>query len=235
MAAGRAASVVGALALSEVPTILEIAPGAPTILADPLIAVASRVVLDSSRVPLERVAEIAQRTRAPIGDRAFVRAFSWRELIARFFDDRVEAARSIRRVEIERALSDRHDPAALLVGWLASRLGWKLVGKDAAVDPRGDRVAIVTRAYEGGDLAPGELSAVRIGTSLGGAPLDLACTREGGRRAVRWHMSGARTAEHEHPLGYRDEGWVLLKTIESTEGDQVYREAALAAADWSSR
>ena len=35
-----------------------------------------------------------------------------------------------------------------------------------------------------------------------------------------------------HPVGYKDEAWVLVKALDSTEGDRVYREAVLAAADW---
>ena len=52
---------------------------------------------------------------------------------------------------------------------------------------------------------------------------------------VRWTMEGARTAAHDHPLGFRDETWVLIKTIDAIEGDAVYRASALAAADWSAR
>jgi hypothetical protein len=46
-------------------------------------------------------------------------------------------------------------------------------------------------------------------------------------------MRGARSASHEHRLGFRDESWVLVKAIDGVASDQVYREAVLAATEWS--
>lgn len=233
MAAPRAASVLGALALAEVPTIVELAKGAPTTLADALVKTADRVIVDSAHTTVTRIAELAGKTRAPIADRAFVRTFSWRELIARFFDDAPAAAQEIRAVEIERSSDGKHDPSALLVGWLASRLGWRFEGPGEAVDARGRKVSIAIRA--GHDLAPGELGSIRIAASLGGEPLELRCVRKGSEHAVRWSMSGAREDAHDHPLGFRDEGWVLRKAIDATESDRVYREAVVAAAAFLAR
>lgn len=235
MAAGRAGSVLSTLALSEVPMILEIGRGAPGVIVDPLVKIADRVVVDSAHTAVGRIAEIARKARAPIADRAFVRAFSWRELVARFFDEATEAARSIRKVTIERASDGKHDPAALFLGWLASRLGWRFESPAKAVDAKGEPVEIQVGPPRVEGVAVGEIAGVRIAAMLGGEPLDLVCERAGGERAVRWSMSGARTAHHEHPLGFRDEGWVLLKAIDSTESDGAYREAVLAAADWGGR
>src|SRR3569832_2252087 len=83
-----------------------------------------------------------------------------------------------------------------------------------------------------GDLHGGEIAAVRLVTALDNRPLFCACERRDGDRVVRWSMTGPRSSTHEHPLGFRDEGWVLRKTIDSTEGDAVYREAVIAAAEW---
>ena len=52
---------------------------------------------------------------------------------------------------------------------------------------------------------------------------------------MRWSLAGPRSAAHEHPLGFRDEGWVLTKALDSMEGDRVYRDAVLAAAEWAKR
>jgi hypothetical protein len=46
-------------------------------------------------------------------------------------------------------------------------------------------------------------------------------------------MRGARSASHEHRLGFRDESWVLVKAIDGVASDRVYREAVLAATEWS--
>lgn len=232
MAAVRAASVVSALSLSEVPTIVEIGRGAPGSLSDALVRIADRVIVDSAHTTATRIAELAGKTRAPLADRAFVRTFSWREFVARFFDDAPGAEKTIGRVEIERAPSDRGDPAALLLGWLASRLGWRFEGAARAVDEEGVPVEILVSAPAAREVPAGELAAVRITAAIDGRPLFCEVSRKDGERVVRWSMSGTRPSRHEHPLGFRDEGWVLRKAIDSAEADRVYRASVLAAAAW---
>lgn len=233
MASVRAASVLAALSLSEVPTIVEIGRGAPAPLTDALVKIADRVIVDSAHTAASRIAELAARTAAPFGDRAFVRTFSWREMVARFFDEAPGAERAIGRVEIERTTEGRADPAALLLGWLGSRLGWRFESATRAVDAEGLPVDLAVRAPAAGDLGPGEIGAVRLTTAIDGRPLFCEVARKHDERGVRWSMSGPRSARHEHPLGFRDEGWVLRKAVDSTEGDPVYRAAVVAAAEWS--
>jgi hypothetical protein len=79
----------------------------------------------------------------------------------------------------------------------------------------------------------GDIAAVRLIAALDGRPLFCSCERRGAERAVHWRMSGPRSAVHDHPLGFRDEGWVLGKAIDSVEADPVYRAAVLAAAEWA--
>jgi glucose-6-phosphate dehydrogenase assembly protein OpcA len=234
MAAVRAPSVLSALALSEVPTIVEVQRGAPGPLVDGLVRAADRVIVDSAQTSVGRIAEIARKTAAPLADRAFVRSFTWRDLTARFFDEAPAAARAVGRVEIERAPGERTDPAALLLGWLGSRLGWHFESATRARDPEGLPVDIVVReAPASRDLPAGEIAAIRMVAALEGRPLFCACERTASERAVCWTLSGPRTAEHRHPLGFRDEGWVLGKAIDSVEADHVYRDAVLAAAEWA--
>jgi glucose-6-phosphate dehydrogenase assembly protein OpcA len=237
MAAERAASVVRALALPEVPVVLEAAAGAPSLLIDALAPICDRVIVDSAHMPLARVAEVIERAGGPVADRAFVRTFSWRELTARFFDEAPSAARAIRRVTVGRTTGGKVDPTALFIGWLASRLGWSFNTntKYSATDAAGRPVEIALADEPRADVPPGVLTSVRIATEIDGAPLELRCARTDAPGIVRWTMEGARTLCHEHPLGFRDETWVLIKAIDALEGDRVFREAALAAADWSAR
>jgi glucose-6-phosphate dehydrogenase assembly protein OpcA len=235
MAAARAPSVLGALALSEVPTIVEVGKGAQATLVDALVRTADRVIVDSAHTPVARVADIAHKTAAPLADRAFVRTFSWRDLTARFFDEARGAERAIGRVEIVRAPTDRSDPAALVIGWLASRLGWRFEGGRRAVDASGMPVEILVSRSAEADLSPGEIDAIRIVAAMDGRPLFCACERKAGERAVRWSLGGARSSTREHPLGFRDEGWVLRKAIDATEADAAYREAAIAGAAWAAK
>jgi len=233
VAAARGASVLSALALSEVPTIVELGKGAPATLADALVKGADRLIVDSAHTSVGRIAELAGKTRAPLGDRAFVRTFSWREFVARFFDEAPGAERAIGRVEIERTTAERSDPAALLLGWLASRLGWRFESDTLARDAEGMPVEIVVKAPAGQELAPGEIAAIRLTTAIDNRPLFCGCQRKQGERVVRWTMSGPRSVAHEYAIGHRDEGWVLLKAIDSPEADPVYRAAVMAAAAWA--
>lgn len=233
VAAARSASVLGALSLSEVPTIVEIGRGAPAPLCDTLVTIADRVIVDSAHTSVGRIAELVHKTHAPFGDRAFVRTFSWREFTARFFDEAPGAERAIGRVEIERTPAERGDPAALLLGWLASRLGWRFESLSRAVDAQGMPVDVVVRSPSSQELPPGEIAAVRITTAIDNRPLFCEVARLDGDRIVRWSLTGPRSARHDHPLGFRDENWVLLKAIDSAEADRVYRAAVLAAAEWA--
>jgi glucose-6-phosphate dehydrogenase assembly protein OpcA len=235
MSALRASSVIGALALSEVPTIFEVGKGAPPALVGELSKVAARVVVDSSHTSVTRIAEIARATRAPVADRAMVRAFSWRELIARFFDEAPDAAFAVRAVEIERTPGGAQEPAALLLGWLGARLGWTFEAKTEACGKGGIRIAIRLADTARSDLGPGEITSIQITSEIDGVELVGRCERSGDPRVVAWSLDGARKTSHQHALGYRDETWVLLKAIDATEGDVVYKETVVKAAEWRAR
>ena len=234
MAALRAASVISALSLSEVPTIVELGKGAAGPLADALAKSADRVIVDSAHTSVTRLADLAEKTRAPIADRAFVRGFSWRELTARFFDEAPGAERAIGRIEIERSPMEHRDPAAIFLGWLASRLHWRFDRSSRAIDIMGMPVEVIVRPPASSDAPPGELTAVRLIAAIDGRPLFCGVERLEGSRSVSWWMSGPRSSRHTLSLGYRDEGWVLRKAIDSSEGDRVYREAVMAGAEWAS-
>jgi glucose-6-phosphate dehydrogenase assembly protein OpcA len=235
MSAARAPSVLAALSLGEVPTIVEVGRGAQATLVDALVRTADRIVVDTAHTPLARVADIAHKTAAPIVDRAFVRTYAWRDLTARFFDEAPGAERAIGRVEIERNPTDRTDPAALLLGWLGSRLGWRFEAADRAVDAGGMPVEILVRSAAEGGVTPGEIDAIRFVAAIDGRPLFCACERKEGERAVRWRLSGARSARRELALGFHDEGWVLRKALDDTSADAAYRQAAIAGAAWASK
>lgn len=233
MSATRAASVVRSLALAEVPIVVESGPGAPGMLVDVLAPIADRVIVDTEHTPVARVEELIRRAAGAVADRAFVRTFSWRELTARFFDHALEATCCIRRVEIARTPGGKQEPAALFLGWLASRLGWVLSSRSSAKDVNGGSIEIALAEDPRTDVGPGALTGVRIGAELRGAGLELECARTEAPGVVRWSMSGARSAVHEHRLGFRDETWVLVKAIDGAMSDRAYREAVLAATEWS--
>lgn len=171
-----------------------------------------------------------------------IRTYAWRELTARFFDDAVAALAQVRRVEVARTPAralvagalggGSQDPAALLLGWLASRLGWTFRGRTEAVDSAGEPVELVLSTDERTDIGPGQLTALRLRCVLGGQPLDCLLERTTAAASARWKMRGARNADREHALGHKDETWVAVKAIDAREGDAVTRETLLAAAAW---
>jgi glucose-6-phosphate dehydrogenase assembly protein OpcA len=235
MAALRAGSVIGALSLAEVPTIFEVGKGAPAALVNELSKTAARIIVDSAHTPAMRIDEIARTAAAPVADRAMVRGFSWRELVARFFDGASATAQAIRTVEIGRTGGGAQEPAAMLLGWLGSRLGWTFESRTLARARSGEPVTIALAESGRTDLGPGELTAVRLEATEGGAGLEACCERTADPSIVSWSLKGARSETHQHALGFRDETWVLVKAIDATDGDRVYKEAFAKAAEWSAR
>jgi glucose-6-phosphate dehydrogenase assembly protein OpcA len=231
-AATRAASVVAALAIAEVPLVVEAAPGAPSILVDDLAKRADRVIVDSALVPVVRLAEIARETSAPLADRAWVRTFTWRELVARFFDEAPEDVRRIRRVEIAHTPGSKGEVHAILLGWLGSRLGWRFESRGRAVSASGEGIELAVVEEPRSGLEPGQVVAIRLGADVAGGRVDLAVERTEVIRTVRWSMRGAKSAEHMHPLGFRDETWVAGKALDDRACDAVYRATVVAAAEW---
>lgn len=230
MVAPRIRSVLGALALPEIAVIAEIGPGAPNGLADALVQAADRVIVDSSHTSFRRIRDLALLANAAVVDRAFIRQHSWRELCARMFDDIVPALSSVAAIEITSApRPGAPDPALLLLGWFASRIGMSPVAPGRLSHPSGrSAVWSVKPAAEG---PPGEIAGVRFEASLDGEPLSLSCERAARSGSLLTRRRGALASEHEHALGHHDETWVLRKAIDSRGADAVYRAAVMIAAD----
>ena len=121
-------SVIGPLVVPDLTTVAWSLHRDRTAL-DALLEIAQVVLCDSADEPevadaLARAGELSER--AYVVDLAWLRATPWRERAAALFDSpgRSDALKSIRVVAV------RHHPesvpaAALLVGWLGSRLGWR--------------------------------------------------------------------------------------------------------------
>ncbi|MBK8259003.1 MAG: glucose-6-phosphate dehydrogenase assembly protein OpcA [Polyangiaceae bacterium] len=235
VAASRAGSVVRTLALAELPTVVEVGAGAPQPLVDAVAGKFDRLVVDSGKLSSSTLAALARTAPCPIADRGMVRTFAWRELVARFFDGSQGALADIRRVEVHRPRqhsSAACDPAALMFGWFASRLGWTFVGRGAARDARGELVDLVVGDDDREGVSSHQPTGVSVRCVLNGESLDCSLDRIDGSAAARWKMRGAINADREHALGFKDETWVLVKAIDSKEGDRVTRDVLLAAAQW---
>jgi glucose-6-phosphate dehydrogenase assembly protein OpcA len=233
MVAPRIRSVLRALVLPEIAVIAEVGPGAPNGLVDALVQAADRVIVDSAHTSFRRIRDVALLADAAVVDRAFIRQHSWRELCARLFDDIVPALSCVSSIEVTSApRAGAPDPALLLVGWFASRLGMSPAGPGRLSHPSGQSADWSVRAGEAGPA--GEIVRVRFEAMLDGEPVTLSCERAPGTRSLHTKRCGARASEHEHALGHHDETWVLRRAIDRRGADPVYRQAVMIAAQLES-
>jgi glucose-6-phosphate dehydrogenase assembly protein OpcA len=122
-------TIVDPLVVSDLPTLLWSPHGHPEAV-DTLLALAQAVLVDSIDEPvwrdaLDRASSLSEK--AYVVDLAWLRSTPWRERIAATFDP---AGMRPELADIS-GVTVRHHPdstlaAMLLIGWLGSRLGWKL-------------------------------------------------------------------------------------------------------------
>jgi len=174
----RVASCVAALCATDVPTTLvwlgRVHAGDPAF--EPLARDAARIVLDARRGSIASLAGVvywararAEGDRPGIADLAWTRLAPWQELCARMFDE--PALRGLSQRVTRVTLRQAGTPGAplgsagvLLLGWLATRLGWKagsLAGKLRLTRGDGD-VRVVLRAERRDGEAPGSLLGVTV-------------------------------------------------------------------------
>jgi glucose-6-phosphate dehydrogenase assembly protein OpcA len=144
------ATIADPLVISDLPTLLW-SPGGHPRAADELLALAQAALIDSTdeaesssagwHESIERACALSERVY--VVDLAWLRSIPWRERIAATFDPQ--------RMRAELAclsgVSVSHHPdstiaATLMVGWLASRLGWQL-----------DRAQLLERSGREGELS----------------------------------------------------------------------------------
>jgi len=211
-------TIADPLVVTDLPTLLWSPHGHHEIVQE-LLAMSQAVLLDSVEEPdareaLERALSLSEQ--AYVVDLAWLRSTPWRERVAGAFD-----SPSLRR-ELAQITSVcvRHHPAstaaaALMVGWLASRLGWQ--GQPLSADDG----TIAGLASTGGqqvklrlDVAPElqipGLQSVELQTASG---LDLTLSRGSGGLRARWREGGGRPREWTIAGASRGEGGVLGEGI----------------------
>jgi glucose-6-phosphate dehydrogenase assembly protein OpcA len=234
----RAGSLLAALSLPELPTVVLSLAGAPPILADALAPMADRFIVDTRTTPLARVASIAASARGYLADLGWIESFPWRELTARFFDDPTTRPMltAISRVEIRhgwRADGATATDARLYAGWLASRLGWNLTGAGSARAPHGT-VAIDVEADPAVPHQAGTLLSVTLRGHVGGAEACARVERAPEDAGYSWSVAigDSPPIARRHGLSPRDETWLLVRALDASEPDHVLRAAIASAAGW---
>jgi len=241
-ACARSASAIEAFLVPEIPTALvwlgRVHVDDPVF--EDLANDAHRIILDSLFTSLGSLLHVAAWARKQpdgpkISDMAWTRLASWQEMTARFFDspDTRALASKITKISLKQA----SDPGArlgcepaLLLGWLGTRLGWKvsrLGGKTRFKRPDGGVVTIELGSVprpEG--VAPESLAAITIEAEDGGAKMTGSIERELG--SGRGSGQDDATADSDVML------WKQT-TSASTAHEQRVRLGANKAAKWLER
>lgn len=186
-ATARVASAVEALLVAEIPTALVWLGRVHT--NDPLFTElaknADRIILDTEYTSLSSLLSLGKWTRAATGrpkvaDIAWTRLSTWQEMCARFFDDPAHRihAQGIDELEIAQASEKGArlgSECSLLLGWLATRLGWTMDRLGGSIRFRradGQRVQVkLTSVMRPISVAPNALAGVSIVASTGGVLL----------------------------------------------------------------
>jgi glucose-6-phosphate dehydrogenase assembly protein OpcA len=247
----RVASCVDALCMSDVPTTL-VWPGRvrvedPTFV--PLAAASHRVVLEATG-SLSSVANVVRWAKArPAGERpgiaelAWTRLAPWQELCARMFDDpRVRGlANAVTRVRVVQALAaggSLGPEGALMLGWLATRLGWKassLAGKLRLLRADGATIRAQLEADPASPAPRGALLAVEIEASLGAAVLRGEVARaRGNDGAGTWRLDVTTAGETRRTeQRVRTFGDDPSRTLERTLRRPLHDDALAESVAWA--
>jgi glucose-6-phosphate dehydrogenase assembly protein OpcA len=220
-------ALVDPLLSSGVPTYvwwLDTPPFGTRELGDAL-KICDALVVDSSRFdrPYHSflgLADLAQHSHKKLGvaDFQWARLAPWRETIAQFFEpkDRRAFFGGIAELGIDYVGDGRGNriAAALLIGWFASALGWKVqravggaggvVVAHFAVDG-GRHLEVAFRSVPKSNLAPGEVSAVRIAGAAGGGTFRLSVQRDPQRQSRLTSEVGPSEFMRRHLAGGEDD------------------------------
>ncbi len=246
-AADHLSSVVIPLLMADLPTYLWW-PGQPPFghrALHRLLSVADQLVIDSAEFasPGDGYADLARLCsgKQGVNDFNWARLAAWREIIAQFFDGPTLApyASAIRSVRVEFGAGGENyarpmSGVLLLVGWMASRLGWEPeTTLDSTVKHavtlsvlQGDRVIEIDFRFRShGDPAAGRLMLVEIH-----------CEGESGEHAV-FTVSRSADLQHAHiathtgdgqdlsrviPLNIQSDEELLADELEAAGHDQLY-------------
>ncbi len=192
---------------------------------DDTLKICDGLIVDSSRfeAPYRSFLDLARlashsHEKLGVGDLAWTRLDPWRESVAQFFSpmDRRPFLKGISEIGVDYSGEGRGNrvAASLLVGWLASAIGWKLL--KAAGGAGGTVVAhfgvdgwrpveVAFRSVPRTQLAQGEVTAIRIEGGAGGRTFKLSVQRDPERARTVTPEVGAGAYRPVHNAGGEDD------------------------------
>ena len=248
------ASAIAPLLVPDVPVFLwwKDIPHYGDTLFSRLTLMADRVVIDSSCFdrPHDDLLHLAEVIKAhpqfmSASDLNWGRLTSWRTLVASFWDvpDYLPFLGQIDRVRVEYDPPDvapeEVAPKALLaLGWLASRLGWKLEEpaerRDSStrflLSASGREVRAEMLATERLDQCDGMLVSLVLSAEAAGAEFSVSITDDRKRLETEATIDGRRSVGRVLSYEQKTEGQRLSRELTLLQRDVIYEQALLAAA-----
>lgn len=254
-AAEHIPSLVDALLLPDVTTYLwwTGAPPVSTRRFRSTLESADVILVDSARFDRPQVAFVAfarlaaAETGTAFGDFHWARLAPWREVLAQFFNppDRAGFLAGIGALAIDHDAGGggNRAAAALLAGWMASVLGWRLKRSSARrggvvtafYDSRaGHPVEVSLRQVKANGLAPGEVCAVRLEAAHRGRTCTLGAVRDAGDSAhvlVDAEVGGRKVPRLVAPVPPSADALLLSRLLVEARRDLRYPAALQAGAE----
>jgi glucose-6-phosphate dehydrogenase assembly protein OpcA len=237
---GRVDTIIDPVIVSELPTVLwsphshdEAVESLLRLVDVILIDTDDPVYFDGPSAALTRAAQLAD-SRAYVVDLAWLRTLAWRERLAGCFENptRRAALQSLKRIYV------RYNPASvvsalLLVGWLASRIGWQPSALELAP---GGALRGTAKRIGGGSISlefspvPQSTRGIAGVTVTGDSGFSLSLDRGPGGLLAREQRAGARPQQWRMFGTSRGEAGILGDGVrQALLRDEIYRPALEAA------
>jgi len=239
------AALVDPLLMSGVPTYLwwlDTPPFGKTELVDAL-RICDALVVDSARFDRPYhdflgLADLALHSNQKLGvaDLQWARLAQWRETMAQFFEpkERRGFMAGISELGIDYVGEGRGNriAAALLIGWFASALGWKVewaVGGAGGVVVAhlvvegGRQVEVAFRSVPKAHLAQGEVSAIRVAGAASGSTFRFSVRRDPARQSRLTSEVGPSEFKRRHFAGEDEAGLEVAQRRAEQQRDMLSR------------
>jgi glucose-6-phosphate dehydrogenase assembly protein OpcA len=236
----RVVSLLEALLMPDLPTVAWLISGPPANLPPrALYPIVDRWLVDSRRFPFAAAAELAANAPGYLADLGWIASSTWRELLARAFDD--VAVRPVLQTidQIDLAYSASRGAKGgpvpvelrLIGGWLGERLGLEWQNGQFAAPGRVVRVRLSREEQKNGSNGP-RLERLAVHGTLDSERTTVTIERDPEHQVFHWWRATQRFGgvRRSQLVGKQDDAWLVATALDASEPDHVLR-AGLRAAD----